>query len=117
VTPSKGDGSAFLKLKEEAATDPEAFWNRAAEQLPRFQPWERVFEWEPPTFRWYIGGKTNLGYNCVDRQVEAGRGAQAALVALDERGGRRVYTYGQLLSEVQKITASLRGLGIGEGTA
>ena len=98
-----------------ASDDPEGFWAAAAEALPWFRPWDRVFEWQPPTFRWFLGGETNLAYNCVDQHVQAGRGGQAALVALDERGGRRVYTYAELLSEVQRVASALRGLGIGAG--
>jgi len=98
-----------------ASDDPEGFWAAAAEALPWFRPWDRVFEWQPPTFRWFLGGETNLAYNCVDHHVQAGRGGQAALVALDERGGRRVYTYAELLSEVQRVASALRGLGIGAG--
>jgi acetyl-CoA synthetase len=126
------------RWQRDAAEDPEAFWARAAEALPWFRRWDRVFEWyaasERPdmprtvpdvapgfspgrssAFRWYIGGETNLAYNCVDHHVKNGRGGQAALVALDERGGRSVYTYAQLLTEVKRAAAALRALGIGEG--
>jgi len=58
--------------KREATDDPEGFWARAAEQLPWFRKWESVLDWEPPTFRWYSGGRTNLAYNCVDHQVIVG---------------------------------------------
>ena len=74
----------------EAAEDPEAFWARAARQLPWFRLWDRVFEWDPPTFRWFVGAQTNLSYNCLDRHVAAGRGGHRALIALNERGERTV---------------------------
>ena len=103
------------RWQREASDDPDAFWARAAEALPWFSKWDQVFDWQPPTFRWFIGGETNLAYNCLDQHVKNGRGGQAALVALDERGERRVYTYAQLLHEVKRASAALRGLGIGKG--
>jgi acetyl-CoA synthetase len=109
-------------LVAEADEDPEGFWARAAEALPWHRRWDRVFDWDPKRpddrgryFRWFIGGETNLEYNCVDRHVEAGQGGRAALVCLDERGGRDVVTYAQLRHEVRRTAAALRGLGIGKG--
>ncbi len=80
-----------------------------------FRRWDRVFEWDPPTFRWFVGGQTNLGYNAVDRHVIDGHGGRAALIYLNERGERVVQTYAQLLHQVKRISAALRGLGIGKG--
>ncbi len=99
----------------EASDDPDRFWDRAARELPWFRTWDRVFESTPPSFRWFVGGKTNLAYNCVDRHVERGRGGQAALIYVNERGERQVFTYAQLRRHVERIAASLRGIGIGKG--
>jgi acetyl-CoA synthetase len=98
-----------------ARRDPEAFWARAAAKLPWFRSWDRVFEWSYPTFRWFAGARTNLCWNAVDRHVAAGRGGHAALVYANERGERRVLTYGQLLHEVERTAAALRGVGVGKG--
>jgi len=106
---------AVRRACEEARRDPEAFWSRAAEAVPWFQRWERAFDWTPPTFRWFSGGKTNLAWNAVDHHVAAGRGGHAALAAINERGQRRVYTFGQLKYEVQRVAAALRGMGVGKG--
>jgi acetyl-CoA synthetase len=103
------------RLCHEAAIDPEAFWARSARQLPWFRTWDRVFEWDPPTFRWFVGGRTNLAYNCLDHHVANGRGGQAALIYVDERGGQRVFTYAQLRREVERAAAALRGMGVGRG--
>jgi len=100
--------------QREATADPEGFWARAAEELPWFRRWDTVFDWQPPTFRWFIGGETNLAYNAIDHQVAQG-GDHAALISLDERGGRNVYTYLHLQSEVKRTAAGLRALGIGTG--
>ena len=99
----------------EAREDPEEFWARAAQQLPWLRPWDRVLEWTFPTFRWYVGGQTNLAMNCLDRHVAAGRGGHAALVYVNERGDRRLYTYAQLRHEVERAAAALRGLGMRKG--
>ncbi|HEX7140027.1 MAG TPA: AMP-binding protein, partial [Vicinamibacterales bacterium] len=100
---------------DEGRRDPDALWARAADALPWFRRWDRTFEWDPPTFRWFVGGETNLGFNAVDRHVLDGEGGRAALVCINERGERVVQTYAQLLYEVKRISAALRGLGIGRG--
>lgn len=100
---------------ESGRRDPEALWARAADELPWFRKWDRVFESEPPTFRWFAGGLTNLGYNAVDYHVATGNGGRTALMYFNERGGRSVYTYAQLLHHVGRISAALRGLGIRRG--
>ncbi len=74
-----------------------------------------MFEWTPPTFRWFIGGQTNLAYSALDHHVKHGWGGHTALVYLNERGERRVFTYAQLLHEVERIAAALRGMGIQKG--
>lgn len=103
------------RWKREATEDPEGFWARAAENLFWFQTWDRVFEWTPETFRWFIGAQTNLSYNCLDYHVNRGWGGHAALIAENERGERRVYTYAQLLEAVKQTASALRGLGLAQG--
>ena len=100
---------------EDAGSDPAAFWSRAAGRLPWFRPWDEAFVWEYPTFRWFVGGETNLAWSCLDHHVQRGRGGKAALVALNERGEVRVFTYAQLKREVERVAASLRALGIQHG--
>ncbi|HEY6931256.1 MAG TPA: acetate--CoA ligase [Thermoanaerobaculia bacterium] len=106
---------AVRRLCEEADRDPEAFWSREATAVPWFRRWDRAFDWTPPTFRWFSGGKTNLAWNAVDRHVANGRGGHAALVAVNERGERRVFTFGQLKYEVTRVAAALRGMGVRKG--
>jgi acetyl-CoA synthetase len=100
---------------QDARENPEAFWGRAAEQLPWLRKWDRVFEWTPPTFRWYIGGETNLAYNALDYHVKRGWGGHTALVYINERGERQAFTYAQMLHEVKRLAAALRGMGIQKG--
>jgi acetyl-CoA synthetase len=100
---------------DDGRRDPDAFWERAAKELPWFRTWDRVFEWNPPTFKWFVGAETNLAYNAIDRHVLGGRGGHAALIYLNERGERVVQTYAQFLYHVKQIAAALRGLGIKKG--
>src|SRR5262245_21975571 len=106
---------AVRRACEEAKRDPESFWSEAAKAVPWFQKWDRAFDWTPPTFRWFSGGKTNLAWNAVDHHVAAGRGGHAALAAVNERGQRRVYTFSQLKYEVARVAAAMRGMGVTKG--
>ena len=103
------------KWIDDGKQDPEAFWERAADQLPWFRKWDKVLDWTPPTFKWFVGAQTNLAYNCLDYHVKRGWGGHTALIYLNERGERRVFTYAQLLYEVQRVAAALRGMGINKG--
>jgi len=99
-----------------ARADPERFWGEVAQDIvPWFRRPDRILVHEPPTFRWFEGGRTNMAWTALDHQVEQGRGEQVALIAADERGGRRRWTYQELLDEVRSIAAALRGLGVGRG--
>ncbi|RMF85188.1 MAG: acetate--CoA ligase [Nitrospinota bacterium] len=100
----------------EAQTDWEGFWARGAEQLPWFRKWDKVFEYDRyPSFRWFIGAQTNIAYNALDHHVQQGRGGVAALIYENEAGERQVFTYAQLLEEVKRVAAALRGLGVQKG--
>ncbi|HKF41560.1 MAG TPA: acetate--CoA ligase [Thermoanaerobaculia bacterium] len=99
----------------EAAASPDTFWAKAAEESPWFRKWDRAFSWNYPNFKWFEGGLTNLSYNALDHHVRHGRGGRAALAYVSERGERRVYTYAQLLHEVERIAAALRGMGVRKG--
>lgn len=103
------------RWREWAARDPEGFWADAASRLPWFRRWDQVFEWTPPTFRWFVGAQTNLAYNCLDHQIAQGAGDRTALIYLSERGERRDFTYAELHREVERVAAALRGLGLGRG--
>ncbi len=105
----------YKRWQHEAQSDPEAFWARAAREVFWFRTWDRVLDWEPPTFRWFTGATTNLSYNCLDLQVARGNGGCAALIAEHEDGTRRVFTYAQMLGEVKTVAAALRGLRVARG--
>lgn len=66
------------RWRHQAEIDPDGFWAKAAESLPWFRKWDRVFEWNRPTFRWFVGAQTNIAYNCLDHHVGRGWGGHAA---------------------------------------
>ena len=99
----------------EAERDPEGFWARWAEQLHWFRKWERVLEWDPPWAKWFVGGKTNLAYNCLDRHLTGARKNKAAIVWEGEPGEVRILTYWELYRQVCKFANVLKSLGVGKG--
>lgn len=106
------------QMMDRAADDVESFWGEIAKELHWFEPWDKVYkEEEYPFFKWFVGGRTNVSYNCLDYQVlEKNRGDKAAVIwESAETGESRVLTYGQLLREVEKFAATLKALGVGKG--
>ena len=99
----------------EARADREAFWASWAEKLHWFRKWDVVLEWEPPFARWFVGGKLNVAYNCLDRHLDGWRANKAALIWEGEPGDRRVYTYRQLHREVSQFANALKKLGVAKG--
>ncbi len=102
-------------LRRDAERDPEAFWAGVARELFWFTPWQRVLEWNPPFAKWFVGGTTNLCYNCVDRHVATWRRNKAAIIWEGEPGDSRVLTYADLQREVTRFANVLRRLGVGAG--
>jgi acetyl-CoA synthetase len=100
----------------EADADRLGFWERAAERLTWSKRWDTTLEWNAPFAKWFIGGKLNVAYNCVDRHVEAGRGDKVAYYWEGEpEGDTRVITYADLQAEVAKAANALQELGVGKG--
>ncbi|HUR16072.1 MAG TPA: acetyl-coenzyme A synthetase N-terminal domain-containing protein, partial [Candidatus Limnocylindrales bacterium] len=108
--------NATADLYEEAERDPEAFWARLArERLAWDTPFETTLEWEPPFSKWFLGGKINASYNCVDRHVENGLGDKVAYHWIGEPGDTRTITYADLQREVSKAANALKELGVKSG--
>ncbi len=106
----------YEELYKAAKDDPDGFWRKEAnDNLHWFEPFNTVCRWESPNVSWFVGGKTNASYNCLDAQVAAGRGDKAAILWEGEPGDTRTLTYSDLLAEVCKCAAALRSLGIGQG--
>jgi acetyl-CoA synthetase len=98
-----------------AAADPEAYWAEWARQLDWFEPWTEVLRWRPPHAKWFLGGKLNVAYNCLDRHVQSGHAGRTALLWEGEPGDTRTYTYGGLLEDVCRLANALKGLGVRKG--
>jgi acetyl-CoA synthetase len=120
--PAEFAAKAHVKSLEEYETlyqrsieDPQRFWAEIASELHWFAPWTSVLDWNPPVARWFVGGKTNLCYNCVDRHVLGDRKDKAAILWESEPGETRTLTYGELYIEVQKFANVLKSLGISKG--
>ena len=99
----------------QAAEDLEAYWAQWAGELDWVQPWDQVLEWKPPDARWFVGGKLNACYNCVDRHILNGLRNKAAIIWEGEPGDRRTLTYWDLYREVNRFANVLKSRGIGKG--
>ncbi|MFP6620423.1 MAG: acetate--CoA ligase [Pirellulaceae bacterium] len=107
--------AAYEKLYEEAKQDPVAFWERLArEELHWFKDFDQTLEWDEPFAKWFVGGETNVSYNCLDAHLES-RGNKAAIIWEGEPGDQRTLTYEQLHHEVCKFSNVLKKLGVGTG--
>ena len=120
--PAEFAAKAHVKSLEEYETlyrrsieDPQRFWAEIASELHWFAPWTSVLEWNPPSARWFVGGKINLCYNCVDRHALGDRKDKVAILWESEPGETRTLTYGELYLEVQKFANVLKGLGVRKG--
>src|SRR5437870_3640757 len=105
----------YERLYKEAEQNPEAFWGKIAGELHWFKKGDRVLEWNLPFAQWFIGGETNLSYNCLDRHVATWRRNKAAILWEGEPGDSRALTYQQLLREVSKCANVLKSLGVKKG--
>src|SRR4051812_43092849 len=101
---------------DEAERDPEGWWAKQAAELTWFERWNEVCDWsEAPFARWFVGGKLNVSYNCLDRHVEAGLGSRVAFHWRGEEGEERDVTYEDLLRDTKRLANALKDLGIQKG--
>jgi acetyl-CoA synthetase len=112
----------YRKLYNESIRQPEKFWARAAkEELAWFKPWKQVLRWKLPDAKWFIGGKLNVSYNCLDRHLGTLTANKAALIWEGEPAGfgmpgeQRTFTYKQLHREVCLFANVLKRNGIKKG--
>src|ERR1700732_1406713 len=83
----------YETLYKQSIEDPEAFWAEAAKELHWFKQWDKVLEWNLPWAKWFVGGKLNLSYNCLDRHLDGPRRDKTALIWEGEPGEIRRLTY------------------------
>jgi len=99
----------------EAAKNPARFWERFARELDWFKPWKTTLQWKAPNAKWFVGGKLNVSYNCLDRHVATSRKTKAAIIWEGEPGDTRVLTYWDLYREVNRFAAALKRGGVKKG--
>ena len=113
---SKKQVAEYRKLGEKSPTQ---FWAKMAkENVAWFAPWKKVLDWKPPFAKWFVGAKTNVSYNCLDRHLEgenAWRKNKAAIIWEGEPGDSRVLTYGELHKEVCRFANVLKAQGVTKG--
>lgn len=114
-----GSEEEYRRIYDESIKDPDNFWKKQAETLDWFsKDWKKVMEWDQKECRisWFKGGKLNVSYNCLDRHVKNGMKNTAAIIFQGEDDDDvRVYTYGQLLYEVEKFANVLKSKGVKKG--
>jgi len=104
------------EIYEYAEKNYEEFWADKAERLDWYEKWDEVLKWDPPHAEWFVNGKLNASYNCIDRHVENGKGDKTAIIwegePLDET---KEYTFAELQEEVSKFANALKDMGVGKG--
>lgn len=105
------DDGVYVK----ALADPEGYWAEWAGNLVWDQKWHTVLNWNRPFAEWFVGGRLNACYNCVDRHIDEGHGDKIAIIGEGEPGDIRRYSYSQVRDEVCRVANALKELGVGRG--
>ncbi|HYF85654.1 propionyl-CoA synthetase [Azospirillum sp.] len=116
-TASTTTAELFDQMHARSLSDPAGFWGEAAKDISWFKPWDKVLDdSNAPFYRWFTGGELNTCYNAVDRHVEGGRGAQAAII-YDSPVTQTVQTitYAELQDQVARFAGALRAQGVEKG--
>ena len=113
------DPDTYQQMYERSVRDPEGFWAEHAEkQVEWFQKWDKVLEWDfyKADIKWFLNGKLNVSYNCLDRHVNAGAGDQTALIWQgNNQDESKKFSYAELLGQVCQFANALRALGVKKG--
>jgi acetyl-CoA synthetase len=107
--------SEYETLWQQAKVDAEGFWAKQGEVLHWFRKWDKVLVWNEPHAQWFVGGKINVSYNCLDRHLDNGRKNKAAIIWEGEPGDSRVLRYQDLHREVCKFANVLKSQGVKAG--
>jgi acetyl-CoA synthetase len=105
----------YEKIYQEAERDPEAFWASVAENLAWFKKWDTILQWDEPHAKWFVGGKINASYNCLDRHLNSWKRNKAAIIWEGEPGEICTLTYQQLYQQVCRFANVLKKLGVSKG--
>ncbi len=101
-------------IYQHAEKDPDGWWESQAERLDWFERWDKVFEWDPPHHSWFLGGKLNASYNCLDRHLDSA-GDRVAYHWIGEPGDTRTVTYKDLHEDTCRLANVLKDLGVKKG--
>jgi acetyl-CoA synthetase len=105
----------YMDMYNQSIQNPEHFWAEEARKLDWFKTWDKVLDWKPPFARWFVGGKLNASYQCVDRHVKTWRRSKVALYWEGELGDSQVLSYSTLYRWVNKFASVLQNLGVNKG--
>jgi len=109
----------YYDLWKASITDPEGFWNKIAEESMHdiywFKKWEKVFQIDYPSFKWFVGGMTNAAYNCLSYKLSRYKGKLAYIYQAPELGISRTITYDELSKLVSRYSGALKSLGLVKG--
>ena len=111
----------YETLYRQSIDEPELFWGNAASELHWFEKWTKVLDWKAPYAKWFVDAKTNIAYNCLDHQIDQGRGNKTAIlfegepIYSDNRPQVRHITFSQLRDDVCRFANGLKKLGVKKG--
>lgn len=105
----------YKALYKKSIEAPIGFWASQADELHWFKKWDSVLRNDSGFYKWFEGGYLNVAYNCLDKHIEEGKGNKVALIWESEQGETKMFTFSQLLSEVNKLANILKANGVGRG--
>jgi acetyl-CoA synthetase len=104
-----------MEMYRRSLDNPQGFWAEEARKLDWYKSWDKVLDWKPPYARWFVGGKLNASFQCVDRHVKTWRKSKVAIYWEGETGETRVLSYSTLFRDVNRFASVLKKLGVGKG--
>jgi acetyl-CoA synthetase len=105
----------YAEMHRRSLDDPNGFWAEQARKLDWYKTWDRVLDWNPPYARWFVGGRLNACYQCVDRHVKTWRRSKVAVYWEGENGETRVLSYSTLFRDVNRYASALKQIGVKKG--
>ncbi len=105
----------YTEIHRRSLENPERFWSEEARKLDWYETWDKVLDWKPPYARWFVGGRLNASFQCVDRHVRTWRKSKVAIYWEGENGETRVLSYSTLYRSVNRFASVLKKLGVGKG--
>jgi acetyl-CoA synthetase len=105
----------YIEFQRKATTNHELFWEKEAEKIPWYKRWEKALVWEEPFAKWFVGGRLNASYGCIDAHMNSWRKNKVAIYWEDEHGNSQSFSYSQLHRSVNKFASILKNIGVEKG--